>query len=197
MAVPEPLRAFQPRWEPVFFDLAAFEAAQLLALPGDWLPTLALVRTEKVAKEEFWSVFKQVLHRLEPLSEQEKTRWEELLYFVLSWSVRRRPKPEREVYRKSVLESEQKAQLKEEIEKMSKIVEKSWEEEVLEQGLKLGEERGTLRCRRTDLRLLLEDRFGPLPEEWAKRIEAATDLSRLESALRQTLKINTLDELQL
>jgi hypothetical protein len=213
MAVPEPLRAIQPRWEPVFFDLAAFEAAQLLALPGDWLPTLALVRTEKAEKEEFWSVFKQVLHKLEPLSEQEKTRWEELLYFVLSWSVRRRPKPEREVYRKSVQESEQKAQLKEEIEKMSKIVEKSWEEEVLEQGLKLGEERGIkkgeergiimgeergeLRGCRKSLRRILEARFGPLPEEWVKRIEAVNDLPQLEAATDRALKIPNLDALQL
>jgi hypothetical protein len=205
MAVPELLRAFQPRWEPVFFDLAAFEAGQLLALPGDWLPTLALVRTEKADKDVFWSVFKEVLRRLEPLSEQEKTRWEELLYFVLSWSVRRRPKPEREQLRKSVLESEQNILLKEEIEKMGNITEKSWEEEVLEQGLKKGEEigekrgeqRGELRASRKSLRLFLEGRFGPLPEKWVKRIEAAADLPRLEAAMAQAAKINNLDELQL
>jgi hypothetical protein len=172
-----------------------------LALPGDWLPTLALVRTEKAEKDVFWSVFREVLRRLEPLGETEKTRWEELLYFVLSWSVRRRPRQERDQFRASVLESEQKTLLKEEIQKMGNIVEKSWEEEVLEQGLKMGEERGELRGAlsgyRNSLRLVLEGRFGPLPETWAKRIEAVADLPRLQAALAQAGKINNLDELQL
>jgi hypothetical protein len=97
----------------------------------------------------------------------------------------------------SVVASEQNVLLKEEIQTMGNLVEQTWEEEVLEQGIKVGEERGELRGSRKSLRLLLEERFGTLPEVWAKRIEAASDVPRLEAALRQAVKVNSLDELKL
>jgi hypothetical protein len=60
-----------------------------------------------------------------------------------------------------------------------------------------GEAKGALGTRRDDLRILLEERFGPLPEAVVQRINAIDDLTRLQAALRQVLHLQRLDDLQL
>jgi hypothetical protein len=66
-------------------------------------------------------------------------------------------------------------------------------QEWLAEGLK--EER--LNTLRRTLRLLLEDRFGPLPEGVRQRIDTASDPDRLERAIRQFPRLGSLEELTL
>jgi hypothetical protein len=56
---------------------------------------------------------------------------------------------------------------------------------------------GKMTMCRANLRDLLQDRFGPLPEALRQRIEAATDLERLQAAVRQVHCLQSLDQLQL
>jgi hypothetical protein len=63
--------------------------------------------------------------------------------------------------------------------------------------LKEGEARGELRAFRKVLRHMLARRFDPLPEAMLQRIEAATDVARLEAAIDCADKIKSLDELDL
>jgi hypothetical protein len=72
-----------------------------------------------------------------------------------------------------------------------------WLSEGEARGEARGEVRGALRTRREDLRTLLEDRFGTLPAELLQRIEAMDDGERLRSALRQVVKLQSPEELQL
>lgn len=58
-------------------------------------------------------------------------------------------------------------------------------------------EQVTLRVAREHLQALLEERFGPLPEELPQRIERCEDIDRLRSAFRQGLRLDKLDGLQL
>lgn len=51
-------------------------------------------------------------------------------------------------------------------------------------------------CQET-LQAQLEERFGAVPKKWARRIQQITDLARLKAALRQVVRIQSLDELQL
>src|SRR6266851_2823472 len=44
---PEELRAYAPRWEPLFWDLAERDTAALLASAGEWLAALAVVRAKR------------------------------------------------------------------------------------------------------------------------------------------------------
>jgi len=76
---------------------------------------------------------------------------------------------------------------------MSETLEQTWEEELMERG----EARGQLAAHRENLRLLLEERFGPLPEELLQRIERTTDVERLRAALRQVLHVTALSELEI
>jgi hypothetical protein len=90
------LRAFAPRWAPLFWDLAERSPQELLEKAGEWLAALAVVRAEREDAEAFRQVFTRVLARLENLSEHETVRWHDLVWFVLSWALRRRPGQERE-----------------------------------------------------------------------------------------------------
>jgi hypothetical protein len=142
----------------------------------------------------YWeAVFTEVLRRLEPLSEQENVRWHDLLRFVLSWAFWRRPGSERRQLVEVARESQSAAAHREEVTRVSETIARTWSEELVAQGLIEGE----MRTRREDLRILLEEKFGALPEEWVRRIEAAQDLERLKSAVRQVLHIRQLAELDL
>ena len=76
---------------------------------------------------------------------------------------------------------------------MSETILQSRDQEMLAQGEALG----LLRARREDLRALLEERFGPLPEALVERIEATEDLERLRGAVRQIMHIQSPDKLDL
>ncbi len=80
---------------------------------------------------------------------------------------------------------------------MTQQVQKSWADEMLEEGKEIGKEIGKVEGVRDSLRTNLEERFGKLPEDLVKRLAALSDLARLQDGLRQSLKIKSLDELKL
>jgi hypothetical protein len=88
---PEAVRAFVPEWPPLFWEVAEHTPEELLQAAGEWLAALAVVRAERQPAGRFREVFAAVVQRLEGLSETERVRWQDLLFFVLSWAVRRRP----------------------------------------------------------------------------------------------------------
>jgi hypothetical protein len=147
------------------------------------------VRAEQADPETFERVFAEVLRRLESLSERESVRWHALLWFVLSWGMRRRPGEERERLLEAARNSQAAVLHREEIRQMSETIGQTWEQELLL--------RGQLQERRESLRMLLEDRFGPVPETVVQRIESTDDLDALRRAFQQALRIATLADLEL
>jgi hypothetical protein len=79
---------------------------------------------------------------------------------------------------------------------MAEVVFKSWQEEIRDQEAQLRVEVG-LQQTRDSLQVVLEERFGTLPEPLVQQINAVTDLTRLRASLRQAVHIQSLDELQL
>lgn len=205
IAAPRELRGFVPRWQALFWDLAERSAEGTLQAAGDWLAALAVVRAERDEREAFHAILGRVLSRLERLSDQERVRWHELLHFVLSWALRRRPGEERMETLETALKSQREVEHQEEVRRMSETIAQTWEQELLARGRAEGEARGRaegearglLRAHREDLRALLEERFGALPEAVSARIEAAEDPERLRAALRQVLRIASPEELKI
>jgi hypothetical protein len=64
-------------------------------------------------------------------------------------------------------------------------------------GYRRGYQQGRVRTQREDLRIVLEERFGPLPVALVQQIEASDDCQRLEAVLRQVVHLQRLDDLQL
>jgi hypothetical protein len=194
---PEELRAFEPRWRPLFLDLGERSAERLLAAKEEFLAAMAVVRAERARAPVFRGIYERVLQRLEEMSEREHVRWQELLWFLLSWAVRRRPREEGEELVTMAAASQRSARRREEIGEMGRAVRKSWAEEMLEEGVERGRALGQLSTSREILRIQLGERFGTVPEELVARIEAVEDLERLRNALRQVVHIQSLSELEL
>jgi hypothetical protein len=189
LAGPEALRAFAPDWQPLFWDLAERTPEDLLQAAGEWLAALAVVRAERSDEAAFREVFAAVLRRLEGLSEAERVRWQDLLWFVLSWGLRRRPGEERVPLLEAAEVSQSGVAHREEVRRMSETIGQTWEQEMLASG--------QIMARREDLRVLLEKRFGPLPEGVEQRIEAVNDLERLRGLFGQAFEVTSLEELDL
>ena len=134
MTGPAELHAHVPDWRPLFFDLAERTPESLLASMGAWLPALAVVRAEEDERERFQAVLTEVLRKLTTIHDAEPLRWHELLDFVLSWGLRRRPRAERQTVYDAVLASQQQAELRQEMEQMAHTLGQTWEQEMLAQG---------------------------------------------------------------
>ncbi len=95
MPVVAPFQPYLPNWAPVLWQLNDQTVEQLLQ-GGEWLQALAVVRAERESADVFREVFAEVTRRLEPLSQQDRARWHDLMWFLVSWAYRRRPKAERQ-----------------------------------------------------------------------------------------------------
>jgi hypothetical protein len=63
--------------------------------------------------------------------------------------------------------------------------------------IKEGRKEGQLDTLKDNLRMLLQEQCGPLPQEWIERIAAVDDPERLKAALPKVLHIRSLDEFTL
>jgi hypothetical protein len=189
----EALRRFAPEWQPLFWDLAERSTEELAQAAGELLVALAVVRGERAEEAAYRELVGTVLRRLEALSETERVRWHELLWFVLSWALRRRPGREREALMKTARESQTQVADRDEVARMSEAIAQTWEQELLTTGVV----RGQLQEARRTLRALLEQKFGPLQALLVAQIEQTHDLERLRAAFQQALEISSLSELKL
>lgn len=191
--VPAALRSEVLPWRPRFWDLPTQPLESLRRAEGEWLRAMALVRAEREDRADFRAVVEETYRRLEPLRRTDPMRWHDLMWFVLSWSVRRRPVSEHADLIALAAASYEDAIVRREVEKMTQAVEKTWDEEMLERGMI----EGALRTLRGVLRTLLTQRFGALPDALVRRIEQTTDVDRLNACIAQVYQLAAPDELQL
>jgi hypothetical protein len=198
---PEALKRLAPHWPLFLWDLAERTPRELLQQASDWFRALAVVRAERAERKEFQAIYQEALHGLEALAEQERMRWIDLVHFIISWALRRRPSEEENELRRLAVESQASRKRKREMEKMSETVSQTWEEWVLErgmtEGLAKGRAEGQIAACRENLLALLENRFGNVPARLVKKIKSTADLAKLKSAFQQALSIESLDELPL
>ncbi|MBL8793025.1 MAG: Rpn family recombination-promoting nuclease/putative transposase [Planctomycetia bacterium] len=199
IAAPPFFEEFAPQWPPVFFDLAERLPDHLLDAPGPWLQALAIVRAEKEESPTFLRVFQEVLRRLEPLQDGDPVRWRDIMWFVLSWAVRRRPTPDRQALIPLVEAIPLEQRHRQEIVTMSQTTQKTWEEECAEREADIqskSEARGQLLAHQAILRSLLEQRFQTVPAAIEQRIAMVADLQRLQAAIRQVWQVEKPEDLQ-
>jgi hypothetical protein len=151
-------------------------------------------------RAEFETVLAQVLPRLVELRRHEEIRGHDLLWFVLSWALRRGPQEDREQLRTFLQTTIADAAMREEVLAVSNTVGETWEqreERRVAQTAAASALRAELQTRREALRDLLEEHFGAVPEDVLRRIEACEDPARLRAAHRQALHVQWPGELQL
>jgi predicted transposase YdaD len=204
---PEELRDLAPHWPIRFWDLAEHTAEELLAASGPWLNALAVVRATNEEASRFLSVFAAAVERLAGLVARERMRWRDLMWMLISWALRRRPRQERASLVAVALEYQPDPSSQEEVQSMSTTLGQTLEEWAeqrgieqgiqrgIEQGIEQGIKRGELAASRRLLCCLLEDRFGPVPDDLRRQIDEIKDLARLERSIRQYPSLRSLDEL--
>jgi hypothetical protein len=191
--VPDALRSMMLPWGPRFWDLPAQPLEAMRRADGAWLRAMALVRAERESAADFHAVADEAYRRLAALTATDKVRWHDLMWFLLSWTMRRRPPQERADLIALAAARHEDAIVRREVEQMTQAIGQTWEQQLLERGMAVG----TISALRTVLRNLLTQRFGNLPPALVQRIEQASDAERLNACIAQVYQIAAPDELQL
>ncbi len=198
---PAEFHGFVPEWSPLFWQLADQSADELLESGDAWQQTLAVLRAQGQDTAAFEQVFAEALRRLEVLASQDHVRWYDLMRIILTWALWRRPPAERQTLLTAAQTTQGNVERQKEIGLMGQtIAEAIWEEgwnKGLAKGIAEGQAQGELKSSRQLLRQLLEDRFGPLSESVRQRIEATTDIERVQAAVLQVLHVNSPEDLEL
>jgi hypothetical protein len=190
---PQELQQLTPQWPIRFWDLADRTPDQLLAASSPWLNVLAVVRATNEEAAGFHQVFAAASAQLAGLVARERMRWRDLMWMLISWSLRRRPRDERPGLVEAALAHQPDPISQEEVQLMSTTLGQTLEEWAEQRGI----ERGQLATSRRLLCRMAEDRFGFLPEALRRRIDETTDLGRLEDAVVQCPSLRSLEELDL
>jgi hypothetical protein len=202
---PEQLRQLAPQWPIRFWDLAEHTVEDLLAASSPWLNVLAVVRATTEESSRFHRVFSAAIERLAGLAARERMRWRDLMWMLISWALRRRPREERPRLVEVALEFQPDATSQEEVRNMSTTLGQTLEEWAeqrgiergIERGIQRGIERGRLDASQQLLCRLLEDRFGSLPDDLRQQIEGTCDFAQLERWIRRCPNLRSLEELDL
>ncbi len=194
---PEELRQLAPQWPIRFWDLAEHTAEDLLAASSPWLNALAVVRATNDEATNFHRVFAAAGERLAGLVTRERMRWRDLMWMLISWALRRRPRRERPSLVEVALEFQPDPTSQEEVQNMSTTLGQTLEEWAEQRGIERGIERGQLVASRRLLCRVLEAQFGPLADDLRQRINETLDPDRLEQAILQCPSLHSLDELEL
>jgi hypothetical protein len=198
LAEPAEFHGFVPQWGPLFWELGQHSADELLDSGDAWQQVLAVLRAQGEPRpEDFERVFVEAMRRTEDLANRDHVRWCDLINIMLSWARARRPRQERDALQAAAEAAVTDANRKKEVRIMGKTIAEAEYEEGRLKGLSEGETKGALATRRADLRDLLTDRFGPLPESVNQAIDSVTDVNRLATAFRKALRLENLADLEL
>ncbi len=136
-------------------------------------------------------VLASVLQQLEPVRRDERMRWRDLVWFVLSWVLQRRPEEEAGQLLEGVKAALAGSPLQEEVERMTEATGQTLTEWAEARGEARGRAIAELATRREDLVLLLEKRLGHVPETVRQRIEAVDDPERLRAAMLEVFDLQS------
>lgn len=186
---PKVFHGFAPSWQPLFWNLADQTPEGLLNSGEEWLQMLAVLRVQGEEAATFARVFTEALHQLEGLHGRDHVRWYDLMRIVLTWAMWRRPTLERETLLAAAQLAQADISRQREVQTMTQTIAEALYEE--------GIVKGQLLNARTILRRLLTKRFQTLPEAVIQRIDATSDLERLQACIEQVSEMRTLDELRL
>jgi hypothetical protein len=150
---------------------------------------MAVMRATTPPTPETGLVLLEALSRLRPVLEIDRAQWELLTRAIWDWMAARRPRAEIESLRQAAVAAYADPTARERMETMAQTA--------AEARLEEGKATGRLEAIREALKRQLAAKLGPLPAALQERIDATTDLGRLNAALDQMLTPQNLDELKL
>ena len=191
-SAPEELTGFQPLFGSVFFGVrqGSLEALTRGKDPLGWL--LRLFRLERASAKEFATAVQEAFERMESLvAAGETERWLRMAWFVVGFIRYRRPAEEAEELLSAARRAVGDPTRGQEVEDMGKTSAEVLEEKGQEKGRAEGEAKG----KRETLLGLMRRKFGVLPGDVERRIEALAEVSRIDELLDRILSAATIEEM--
>jgi hypothetical protein len=189
---PEELLSYIPDWQTLFWDLAEWTPEQLLQKEGAWMQALAVVRAERSDLKTFSAVFSEALRRVQQVGSEEGTRRHDLLWFLLSWAVWRRPPEERDALEQVAVASQGDVSGRQEVKEVSETTFRTWEqwhyEEVAKESARAAAAAATaaatarVEALRDMVRRCAVDRLGGVSLALEQSIAACSDTEKLQRA---------------
>lgn len=146
-----------------------------------------LVRERKTSSAEFRALLRRAVQELEKMSEADRSRWLELLSYVVALVYHGREGNEHEELREEIERSVQTDEHRQEVRDMGQTIAEALMEE--------GRKEEAVAARQQTLLRLLRKRFGILPKKTAARIETSQDIRRLDAWLDKVLTAATLKDM--
>lgn len=181
------IRAFAPRWQSLFWELADHTAKELADTDEIWLKFLAVVRSENDDAASFGHVFVDAVRALNPLYNTDRARWYDMLRTVLAWAERRRPEAERQTWRETAQSNQPTPEQQTEVSAMGRTI----GEAILEEGMA----KGAVKQMRKYLLRHGRQRFGEPDAAIADAINQMDDLDRLEALADRVSAVSSWSEL--
>jgi hypothetical protein len=182
-----------PTIRPLFLNVGRLSAERIDTFGGGAGPVLRLLPKRKARPPEFRSLLAHTLERVNGLVEAEPTRWADLMTYIHALVYNERPQRERRTLQKLILDS-----MPSELHRQESIQMAETMADVLRrEGKREGKLEGECHARQQTLLRQLTQRFGDVPHEVVKAVEATQDVERLDAWLDRILTATTLDEMQL
>jgi predicted transposase YdaD len=179
-----------PDFAPLFVSLPSLPAAALESAAGTFGWVLELIRQRHARPEEFRGLLRRALRHLEDLSAAERSRWLELLSYVVALIYHDREPPEREGLKELVLASVRTDERRQEMEAMVRTI----ADELRDEGRQQGRQEGEVRARQDILLRQLRARFKKVPKAAERTVKATADVTRLDTWLERFVDAKTLDD---
>lgn len=179
-----PFAEVTPMHRPIFINLSRIPLPTLEAKAGSFGWLLRLLQRRAARPDAFRRLLGRAIRSLESLSANDRLRWLELLSYIHAMIYRERAPSEHAHLRTTVEKSVHKGR-HQEISTMGKTIADMFKEE------------GEVRGRRHTLLRVLRARFGDLPEDVVKTVEATEDLATFDDWMDRILTAETLKEMRI
>jgi hypothetical protein len=184
----EEFREVTPSLKPLFVNLPDLEPTRLEAEGGYFGRVLQLVRQRRARAREFRELLGRVVAELEPLADEERLRWLDLLSYLHALVYHERAPTEHGALQGVIEASVGTDEHRQELREMRKTIADVFRDE----GRQLGRREEAISARRETLLRQLTLRFKKVPPATEQVIRATTDLARLDAWLDALLTARTL-----
>jgi hypothetical protein len=183
MAPPAAFHGFAPDWQPLFWELAAHPAEELLNGEAAFLKALSILKADDAELAEAQQLFRAVFRQIDPLHEARRPRWENLLRFLLGWAHFKRPKAERPAWQQTATGLITDADRRRETATMGQTIAEAIFEEGEIKGRQEGLHDGACRHAREAIVRVVRKRLGVPNQAVREALDKITDLDRLDRML--------------
>jgi ElaB/YqjD/DUF883 family membrane-anchored ribosome-binding protein len=186
-----------PRLEPLFINLGTTPADQLEAGDGFFGWVLRLIQERRARPAAFQALLERAVQHLETMPAVERARWLEFLSYIHALVYHDRRPAEQPDLQETIEASVRTDEHRQEVKDMGKTIADVLTEKGRKEGRKEGRKQEALRSRKKTLLRQLQGRFGDLPAEIARVIEATTNVPQLETWLDLVVKAPTLADMEI